>query len=445
MQVTELSQSGLKREFKVVVNAADIAEKVAGRLAELGREASLPGFRPGKVPLPVLRKRFGNAVLGEVLQQAVSDSSTQALAERGMRPAMQPRVEVTSFAEGTDLEYKLAFEMLPDVKPMDFKTLELERVKVQIDDDEIEKALARLAEQRAKSKAAAAGRPAQKGDIVVIDFTGRVDGKEFAGGAAKEFRLELGSAQFVPGFEDQLVGATAGDKRNVEITFPADYGNDDLKGKQAVFDVVVGQVLAPSHGPIDEAVAKEMGFDDLASLRKAVSDQIGREYGELARLRTKRQLLDKLAAAHDFAVPEGMTDLELDTITANLEREREAGLEDESTKGKSVEAIKAEFRPIAERRVRLGLLLSEVGRANNIQVSQEETNRALVEHARRYPGQERKVVDHFRNNPEALAQLRGPLFEEKVIDFIMEMAKTSEVSMSVEALKKAQSEDETKT
>jgi trigger factor len=442
MHVTELSSAGLKREFKVVVPAATIAQGVAARLAEIARDAALPGFRPGKVPLPVLQKRFGPAVMGEVLEQTVSNSSNQALQDRGLKPAMQPRVEVTAFAEGADLEYKLAIEVLPEIVPIDLKTLELQRVKVQIGDVETGKALERLAEQRGKSKAEAVERAAQKGDIVVIDFTGRVDGKEFAGGAATDHRLELGSNQFVPGFEDQLVGLAAGGSKTVAITFPEAYPNEELKGKASEFDVTVKQVLAPISIPVDEAMAKELGFEDLDTLRKAVGDQIGREYAELARLRTKRQLLDKLAAAHDFAVPEGMVDIELQAILANLQRERSMGMEDETTRGKGDDALREEFKPIAERRVRLGLLLSEIGRTNNIQVTQEETNRALVEHARRFPGQERKVVEQFRSNPEMLAQLRGPLFEEKVIDFIMEMAKTSETTMTVEELTKAQAEDD---
>jgi len=442
MQVTELSNAGLKREFKVVVPAASIAAGVAERLSEIAREAALPGFRPGKVPMPVLQKRFGQAVLGEVLEKTVSASSSQAMQDRGLRPAMQPRVEVTAFAEGADLEYKLAIEVLPDVSPVDLKTLELQRVKIRVEDAEAEKALGRMAEQRGKAKAAPVERASQKGDIVVVDFVGRVDGKEFAGGAASDQRLELGSGQFVPGFEDQLAGHAPGAKTVVKIVFPEAYPNEELKGKPAEFDVTVKQVLAPVAVAVDEEMAKELGFEDLETLRGAVRDQIGREYGELARLRTKRLLLDRLAEAHSFDVPEGMVEIELQAIMSNFERERSMGMEDEGTRGKTPEQVAADFRPIAQRRVRLGLLLSEIGRGNNIQVTQEETNRALVEQARRYPGQERKVIEQFRSNPEMLAQIRGPLFEDKVIDFILEMARTTEVSMSVEEVTKAQAEDD---
>jgi trigger factor len=442
MQVTEISSAGLKREFEVVVPAATIADGVSARLAEIAKDATMPGFRPGKVPMPVLRKRFGQAVMGEVLEQTVANMSAQALQDRGLRPAMQPQVQVTSFGEGADLVYKLAFEILPEVVPMDLKALELQKVKVQVGDAEVDKALGRMAEQRGKAKAEPAGRASQSGDIVVIDFVGRVDGTAFAGGAANDQRLEIGSGQFIPGFEDQLIGLSDGASTVVKVTFPEAYPNGDLKGKAAEFDVTVKQVLAPSTIPVDEAMAKEMGFEDLETLRGAIRDQIAREFAEMARLRTKRQLLDKLAVAHSFDVPQSMVDIELQAIMANLERERSMGMEDDSTRGKSPEELGAEFRPIAERRVRLGLLLSEIGRGNNIEVSQDETNRALVEQARRFPGQERKVIEQFRSNPEMLAQIRGPLFEDKVIDFIMEMANTTETSMTVEELQKAQADDD---
>jgi trigger factor len=442
MQVTELSSTGLKREFEVVVPAATIAQGISARLAEIGRQAALPGFRPGKVPMEVLRKRFGASIMGEVLEQTVSSVSSQALQDRGLRPALQPQVQVTSFAEDADLVYKLACEILPEVVPVDLKTLDLQKVKVQVVDADVEKALGAMAERRGKAKAEPAGRPAQTGDILVIDFVGKVDGTAFPGGAADDHRLELGSGQFIPGFEDQLVGQEAGAKTVVRVTFPDAYPNAELKGKPAEFDVSVKQVLAPVAVPADETLAKDLGFEDLETLRGAVRNQIAGEFSQLARLRTKRQLLDRLAAAHSFDVPQGMVDIELQAIMANLERERSMGMEDDSTRGKSPEELSAEFRPIAERRVRLGLLLSEIGRANNIEVTQEEVNRAIVDQARRFPGQERKIVEQFRSSPEMVAQIRGPIFEDKVVDFVIEMANAAELSMTIEELQKAQAEDD---
>ena len=441
MQVTETLSDGLKREFKVVISASDITAKVDDRLSELGRTIRMPGFRPGKVPMPVLKKRYGPAVLGEILERAVSDASNQAMMERGLRPALQPKVDITSFAEGADLEYTLAVELLPDVKPMNFAELELERLKVAADESEVAKALERMAGDYRETKDVE-GRPAQKGDILVIDFVGSVEGKEFPGGSSKDHRLELGSNAFVAGFEDQLIGRTVGETVDVKITFPKEYVNDQLAGKDGTFVVTIKEILEPEPIKIDEGLSKKMGFDDLDTLKKAVRDQMEREYSRLARQRLKRALLDRLAATHDFAVPAGMVDIEFETIWKNLETQRKQG-DDPTLAGKSEDVLKAEFRAIAERRVRLGLLLSEVGRLNNIQVTQEEVNRAMIEEARRFPGQERKVIEYFRKNPDATGQLRAPLFEDKVIDFILEMAKVADRPVSVEELMREPDDDDT--
>ncbi len=434
MQITETRNDGLKREYKVVVSAQDIKSKVDDRLAELGRTARLPGFRPGKVPMPVLKKRYGPAVLGEVLERAVSDSSSQAMLERGLRPAMQPKVDITAFAEGADLEYTLALELLPDVKPMNFADLQLERLKVAADEAEVTKALERMAVDYRGSKKVEEGRPARNGDILVIDFAGKVDGVEFSGGSAKDHRLELGSNAFIAGFEEQLIGHIVGDKVEANVTFPKEYVNAELAGKPAVFAVEIKEIHEPDAINLDEGLAKKMGFDDLETLRKAARDQMEREYARMARARLKRELLDRLAEKHDFPAPQGMVDLEFAAIWRNVEAERQRGTSDPSIAGKTDDEIKAEFRVIAERRVRLGLLLSEVGRLNNIQVTQDEVNRVMMEEARRFPGQERKVFEYFRKNPEAAAQLRAPLFEDKVVDFIIEMAKVTDRPVAIDEL-----------
>lgn len=442
MQVTEISTEGLKREFKVVVAATDIESQMNTRLEELGRTMALPGFRPGKVPMPVLKKRFGQSVLGEVIERAVNDSSSQAMGDRGLRPAVQPKIEITSFAEGGDLEYKMAVELLPDIKPMNFGELALERLKAEASDSEITTALERIAEHNRQTEKVTEDRPTQKGDVVVIDFTGKVDGQEFPGGAAKDYRLELGGNEMIPGFEDQLVGHKVGSTVDVKVTFPKEYGATNLAGKDAVFTVPVKEIHRKLPAVVDDAYAKTMGFDDIASLRKSVGEQMNRDFSRRARSRLKRQLLDKLAANHDFAVPQGMVDIEFEQIWKSIEEARKRGDNDPTISGKSEDELRTEFRGIAERRVRLGLLLSEVGRLNNIEVSQEEVNRALIEEARRYPGQERKVVDFYRNHPEALAQLRAPLFEDKVIDFIVEMAKVSDKPIASADLLRESEEDE---
>jgi trigger factor len=437
MQVTQTHEEGLKREFKVVVSATDIKSKMDTRLQEIGQTVRLPGFRPGKVPMPLLKKRYGASVMGEVLERAVTDSSNQAIAERGLRPALQPKIDIKSFAEETGLEYSLAVEVLPEIQPANFAEVKLERMKVDVSDTEVDKTLTRIAEQHERSEKIDEDRPSQAGDVVVIDFVGTLNGKEFQGGSAKDFRLKLGSGQFVPGFEDQLTGAKAGDKRTVDVTFPENYGSAELAGKPASFAVEVKEIHKPVAATLDDALAKQMGLDDLESLKKAVRDQLGRDYGRVVRTRLKRQLLDHLAESHQFAVPQGMVDLEFDAIWKNVEEERKQGpLSDPALAGKSEDELKAEFRRISERRVRLGLLLSEVGRLNNIQVSQEEVNRALIEQARRFPGQEKQVVDYYRNNADALAQLRAPLFEDKVIDFIIEMASVTDRPTTVDELMK---------
>ncbi|HUH83816.1 MAG TPA: trigger factor [Stellaceae bacterium] len=441
MQITPTTSEGLKHEFKVIVGADDIRQRVDTRLAEIGRQVKLPGFRPGKVPMPVLRRRYGSSVMGEVLERAVNDGSNAALKEHKLRPALQPKVEIVAFNEGADLEYKLAVEVLPEVVPMDFAELKLERLRPDVPDEEVDKALERIAKQQRKNEPA--DRPAASGDIVVIDFAGSIDGKEFPGGSAKGHRLEIGSAQFIPGFEEQLIGAKAGEQRTVTVTFPADYGAPDLAGETASFAVDVKEVREVKPQPIDESLAEAVGMENLAALRDAVRQQIERDYGNVARQRLKRQLLDRLAERHHFAVPQGMVDIELDVIWKQFEAERKRAKEQgiAEPEEKSDEAIKAEYRGIAERRVRLGLLLSEVGRAHDIQVQQEELNRALAEEARRFPGQEREVIEYYRKQPGAMDNLRAPIFENKVIDYILEIADVNDRPVPIAELLKDDDEE----
>jgi trigger factor len=440
MQITETNAEGLKREFTVTVASNDIERKMQDRLSEIGRTIRLPGFRPGKVPMPVLRKRYGASVMSEVLEKAVSDSSAQAMREHNLRPAMQPKIEIVSFKEGTDLEYKMAVELLPEIKPIDFSQLQLERLRPEIPEAEIDKAIQRIAEPNRKTEVI--DRPAASGDIAVIDFVGKVDGKEFPGGSAQGHSLELGSGRFIPGFEDQLVGVKAGEHRDVKVTFPAEYGSEELAGKEAEFGVDAKEVREKQPLVIDDDMAKELGFDALEGLRKAVREQLEREYGGIARQRLKRSLLDQLAAKHDFPVPPGMVDLEFDTIWNQFQEAREQNKDDvKEEAGKSDDELKNEYRAIAERRVRLGLLLSEVGRVNAITVNQDEVSRALSEEARRHRGYEKQVVEFYRGNPEALANLRAPIFEDKVVDFITEMASVTDKTVPIEDLLKRESED----
>jgi trigger factor len=431
MQVTETDSDGLKHSFKIVIPADDIAKRIDTRLSEIGRTVRLPGFRPGKAPMSVLKTRFLPSVRGEIVQDAVNEAVDETLKGRNLRPAMQPKVEITSFDEGKDLEYTVAIEALPEIEPMDFAQVEIERLKPEVADEEIEEGLKRLAERQRKSEKVE--RAAAAGDAVVIDFKGEIDGKEFPGGAGTDHRLELGSNTFIPGFEDQLVGASAGDQRTIEVTFPADYGVADLAGKPAKFAVTVKEVLAFQPQPIDDSLAEQVGAENLADLRKMMRDRIERDYGDVARQRLKRQLLDRLAQHHQFPVPPGMLEAEFEMIWRQYQMQREQAKAQGATdfeSGKSEDEVKTEFRRIAERRVRLGLLLSEVSRRTNISVSQEEISKALVTEARRFPGQERRVVEYYRNQPGAVDSLRAPILENKVIDHILGLAKVSERSIS---------------
>lgn len=430
MQVRETSAEGLKHEFTVVVAAAEIEKKIQDRLAEIGRSVRLPGFRQGRAPLALLKKRYGPSVMGEVVERAVNDSSSAAIKEHKLRPALQPKIEIVSFNEGKDLEYKLAVEVLPEIGPVSLDGIALERWKADVPDSEIDQALERIAKQQRKTSPVE--RAADKGDFVRIDFKGTIDGVAFPGGSADNYLLELGSGGFIPGFEDQLIGAKAGETRTVAVSFPADYGNADLAGKAAAFAVTVKEVRQAETQPIDESLAAAVGMENLAELRQAVRERIEREYSGIARQKLKRELLDQLAARHAFAVPAGMLDLEFQSLWREVEAERkrvkEGGTPDPELDKDDAE-LKVEFQALSERRVRLGLLLNEIGRTNTITVTAEELNRAVIERARGFPGREREVLDFYRNNPQALDSLRAPIYEDKVVDFIVGKVNVTERSV----------------
>ena len=491
MQVTETNAEGLKREFRVVVPAGELEEKVTSRLGDIGRTIQLRGFRPGKVPMQILRQRFGNSVRGEVLESTLQDTSADAIRERNLRPALPPKVDIVSFSEGTDLEYKMSLEVLPDIPEPSFADLDIERLVVEVPDEDVDRAVERIAEQQRKTEVAE--RPAESGDIIVVDIEGRSGEQEIPGASGKDRQIVLGSAGFIPGFEEQLIGASAGEHRTVRVTFPEDYGVPDFAGKEAVFEVDVKEVRQRLPLIIDDELGKAVGLENLAELHQEVRQQMQRDYEGASRLRLKRSLLDKLAQNYDFAVPPGMVELEFESIwrqyeeekaraaqpeaasseaasdagegsrgqrasagspeTATAEADNEAGLsgpapepesevgadaapssEEQADKTEDEETLKAAYRRIAERRVRLGLLLAEVGRSNNITVTQDELNQAITREARRHPGYERQVLDFYRQNPQAVANLRAPIFEDKVVDFIVELAKVEERKISPQDL-----------
>lgn len=444
MQITETSATGLRREFKVVIPAKDIESRVHDRLSEIGKTIKIPGFRPGKVPLPFLKQRYGQSVLGEVLDVAVNDSSKKAIEDNKLRPALQPKVEVTKFEDGSDLEFNMAVELLPEFEPADMAGIAVTKPVVAVDDKAVDEAIQRIADGRKTSEPVAKKRAAKKGDIAVIDFDGSVDGEKRPGMKGEDYELELGSGSFIPGFEDQLVGVKPGEKKTVEVTFPEGYHAAELAGKAAVFEVDVKELRVPKAPEIDDEFAKTLGFEGgLDALKQAVRERMEADYGNLSRLRAKRQLLDRLAELHDFAVPQGMVDIEFDQIWQRLQEELKQGGGDAEDKEKDEETLKGEYRAIAERRVRLGLLLSEVGRRNNVTVTRDELGRAVFAEAQRYPGQEQQVFEFFKNNPQAVESLRAPIFEDKVVDFILGQVKVTEAPVSVEELMREPDEDET--
>jgi trigger factor len=435
MQVTELPAEGLKRAFQVVVPAASLAERRDKRLKELGADLKLPGFRPGKVPAAVVKQRYGAAVQGEVLEQSVQEATQQVITDRGLRPAMQPKIELVNYSDGADLEYKIDLELLPEIPMPDFAGIELSRDKATPGDAEIDEFLATMAGRLASTEDVAESRPAAKGEVLVCDFEGRLKNEDgslaepFQGGTASDMPIEVGGEGFIPGFTEQLEGMSPGEEKSIDVTFPEAYA-PELAGKAAVFKINAKGLKKKTLPAIDDDFAKKLGMDDLAALKGRVAENLQREYDSLSRMKVKRALLDALAEKASFQVPEGMVEGEFAQIWQRVEADMKAGRLDADDKDKDEDTLKSEYRGIAERRIRLGLLLSEIGRTNNIQVTNEELGGAMRAEAGRYPGQEKQVLEFFRKNPQAVENLRAPIFEEKVVDFVLELAKVTEVPVA---------------
>jgi len=430
MQVTETLSEGLKRAYTVVVPAADIETRRLRRLTDLGKTLRLPGFRPGKVPLPVVRQRYGTAVTAEVMQESVNAATQQMLSERGLRPALQPKVDVVSLGleAGTagDLEFKVELELMPEIVLPDFSAIHLTRLKAEVAPETVDKTLADIARRNRElveiTAEELAGRGAAKGEILTVDYVGRIDGVEFPGGKGSDIELEVGGEGFIPGFSEQVEGLKPGETRTIEVTFPAEYGVPALAGKAASFEITAKKLSRAVVPAADDELAKKLAFDDIAAMREAIGQRMQQEYDQLSRLRLKRQLLDALADAAKFASPEGMVNQEFDQIWQRVEADRKEGRQDEEDKNKDEDTLKAEYRAIAERRVRLGLLLAEIGRVNSVTVGADEMTRAMRAEASRYRGQEQQIFDFLRQNPGATESLRGPILEEKVVDFVLELA-----------------------
>jgi len=453
MNVSETKSDGLLREYKIVITADEIEGEVAKKLEEIAATVKMPGFRPGKVPLSVVKTRFGDQARGEAIKTALDEGARQAIEGNDLKLASQPKVDIKSYEENKDLEASLACEIMPAITVPDLAKLAIEKPRIESDSQEIDDALSRIADENRPTVALAKPRAAKLGDVVTIDFVGRIDGESFEGGAAEGHALELGSNSFIPGFEDGLFGAKTDESRDVPVTFPEDYQAAHLAGKLAVFEVTVKDIQEKADASIDDELAKRLGFDDLDGLKDAIGQQINGQHATALRQLVKKNVLDALADGEAFDVPPSLFQQEYDSVARAMNpNAAEAHHHDHDNdhdhdhdhpaadEGMS-KADKDEAQEIATRRVRLGLLITEIGRVNNIDVTEEDTRKAVFEEARRYPGQEQMVLEYFQKNPQAMQQIAGPIFEDKVIDFILEMAKVSEIVIDKDALYQADESD----
>jgi trigger factor len=450
MQVTETLSQGLKREYSITLSAEDLSHRLDGQLAEMKDKIRLNGFRPGKVPVAHLKRVYGRSMMADVMQEAINEANKQIVDNNGLRLAQEPKVELpkdqqtieAALEARGDLAYTVALEVLPKFEVGSFDDIALERLVTEVSEADIEKAIDRLAETRRTYQPKPEGAKAEKGDRVTVDFVGKMNGEEFEGGSNTDIEVVLGSETFIPGVEDHLVGVVAGEKRTIDATFPEAYANRKLAGRAATLDVDVKAIAAPEPVTIDDEFAKSLNFESLEKLKETVKGNISNEYTRASREKLKRRLLDALDSRYAFELPEGLVNQEFASIWRQVEEEQKASGRSFADENTTEEAARADYRRIAERRVRLGLLLAEVGAKADVKVSDEEMTSALIARARSFPGQEKQVWDFYRKTPEALAELRAPLYEEKVVDHILTLAKVADKQVTREELLKADEEDE---
>jgi len=441
MQVTETKNEGLSREYTLAIIASDFEKTVTERLQELSKTLQMPGFRKGKVPVSLIRKKHGQDVMGEALDKAVNDAVSKILKDNELRPALQPKLEIVKFEEGEDIECTMAVEVMPTIALGDFSKIKVDRQVAETDEAEVDKTLERMAESYKTTVPVTKKRKAKSGDVVVIDFCGSVDGEEFSGGKAEGYALELGSNSFIPGFEGQLIGTNVGDELDVKVTFPDEYGAEELAGKDAVFACKINELQESKPSAIDDELATKAGMENLDALKTAIREQHSQGFAEIGRQKVKRVLLDALDAAYDYELPVGLIDSEYDSIVKSAEQAVESGQElDDMTD----EEREQDYRSIANRRVKLGLLFAEIGRNNDIQVAQDDLQKAIMKEAQNYPGQEQMVFKYYQENPDAMQALSGPVYEEKIVDFILELATVTDKVVSVEALMAEDDDDKPK-
>jgi trigger factor len=446
MQVTETGAAGLKREYRVVVPATDLEARVNERLDDLKGRVQLRGFRPGKVPVAHLKKIYGKSAMAEVIEAAVREANNKIVSDNGLKLATEPKVVLPSeegavegvIAGNSDLAYTVEMEILPPIALMDFKTMKLERLRADVTEAEIDQALQALADQNKPFAPKAEG--AANGDRVTISFQGTIDGKPFDGGSGDDVPMLLGSGRFIPGFEENLVGLKAGESRTFDIKFPDNYSAPALAGKDATFAVTVKTVEAPGEVTLNDDFAKSLGLDSLSKLRDALRERIERDYAAASRQKLKRAMLDQLDEHHKFEPPPSLVEQEFDNVWSAIENDLKQQNRTFADEGTTEEEAREEYRAIAERRVRLGLVIAEIGEKNNINVTEEQLRAAVMEQVRQLPGREQQVWDYYRNNPNALAALRAPLFEDKVVDFVLELAQVADKQVSREELFKEDEE-----
>jgi trigger factor len=437
MQISETLSQELHKQFTVTFPVSELEGRVNARLEEMKPRVNLKGFRPGKAPVSFLKKQFGKSIMGEVVEAAVNEGSQKAIADNKLKPALQPRVEpvgnVQDVVDGkSDLTFKVIVDLMPDFQTTDVAKLTIERLTADIADADINEALDRLA-KNARGYATKDG-AAAKDDVAVIDYEGSIDGVPFAGGKGEDFSLTLGSGTFIPGFEDGLIGAKAGEDRDVTVTFPTEYHAPEMAGKDAVFKVAVKEIKAPEETQINDELAKKLGLADLSTLKDRVREQLTDDYKAASRMHLKRRVLDALDVAHDFPLPPAMVEHEFANIWAQVEEELKREGKTAADEGKTEDELKAEYRKIAERRVRLGLVLGKLGEQNGITIAGDEVQRAIMARARQFPGQEQQVFQFYAQNQQAQAEIRAPLFEDKVVDFIAELATVNDRKVDKDTL-----------
>jgi trigger factor len=450
MQVTETLNEGLKRKLSMVIPAADLSSRLDARLEELKGTANIKGFRPGKVPMAHMKKVFGRSAMSEVLSDAINANVSKALDDRSERAATQPKVDLPEDQEvinkvldgDADLNFEVSYEVLPPVTLMDFKGIKTDKPVVEIAEDEVDAEVKRVFAQQTGYTDKGDEGVVENGDRLGLSFKGTINGEAFAGGTSDHAHLVVGSGEFIPGFEDQLVGMKKGETKTVKVTFPADYAQENLQGKQADFETTILHVDGPNSGELNDDFAKQLGLENVAALRDAVKDQMRAALDSMSRQAVKRQILDALDEGHKFDVPQQLVDAEFDTIWQRVQHEVESHGRSFEDEGTTEEAAKEQYRKIAERRVRLGLVVAEIGNVNKIEVTEEEHQQALIAEVRRFQGQEQQVYDYYRKNPQALAALRAPVFENKVVDYIAEQATQTDKPMTRAELSKIIASDD---